>query len=992
MRRRSNDNRIPDSASRGSAPASPDANAAEVVVANDARALDANALCASIESFAKRLNPTLSHRGRVGMDTTLERDLGLDSLSRVELLTRIERQFGASMSEHDMAEAETPRDILRALRSGASRNKGPQPAAAPATPADSEKGESVVLDEAPGDAGNLIDALLWHVRAHPQRTHVHLLEDDAGTRRLSYVELLSKSQSYAASLRAHGHEPGEAVAIMLPTGVDYLSSFVAILLAGGIPVPIYPPTRIAQIEDHFRRQAGILRNARVTTLITFDQAKPVTRLLASLVESLKTVVTAGDLGGHGTLLNPSPLTSDSIAFLQYTSGSTGNPKGVVLTHGNLISSLDAMRQALAVSASDVFVSWLPLYHDMGLIGAWLGSLVYGFPLVLMSPLSFLRRPESWLKAIQGYGGTVSGGPNFAFELCTRRIRDEDIEGLDLSSWRLAFNGAEPVSPSTLEAFAARFKSYGFEPRALTPVYGLAEASLGVAFTPVNRGPRIDRVKRDVLARTGKAMPAKREDSDVAEFVSSGVPIPNFEVRIVDDTGHEAGEREEGALEFKGPATTSGYFRNPGPTEVLFHDEWLVSGDRGYIAEGEVYVTGRTKDVVIRGGRNIYPYELEEGIAEIEGVRRGCVAVFGATEAESGTERLVVVAETRESDDSRKSMMREAIGSLAQDLLGMPADDIVLVPPRTVLKTSSGKIRRSAVRELYETGRLKPQGRAIWLQLLRLALTGLVPSVRRWLRSAGSVLFAGYALALLGAGVAVAWPAVVISPSPESGFRRAGRVARMLLRLARLPLKVTGEANIPTEGTFVLVSNHASYLDGLALVAALPRPVSFVAKRELAKSAFSRKFLRKLGACFVERFDRQRMLDDARAAAELLRGGTPLAYFPEGTLHRMPGLLPFQLGAFAAAQASKLAVVPVIIRGTRSILRGDAWFARRGRIRIDILKPLAPPPAGESSAWEAAVELRDQVRAAMLRHCGEPDLAERAVLQDLKQHLGRGEKA
>ena len=190
---------------------------------------------------------------------------------------------------------------------------------------------------------------------------------------------------------------------------------------------------------------------------------------------------------------------------------------------------------------------------------------------------------------------------------------------------------------------------------------------------------------------------------------------------------------------------------------------------------------------------------------------------------------------------------------------------------------------------------------------------------------------------------------------------------------------------------MLVSNHASYLDGLALVAALPRPVAFVAKRELADSSFSRIFLQKLGVCFVERFDRQRILEDARAAAETLRSGTPLAYFPEGTLHRMPGLLPFQLGAFAAALTSKVVVVPVTIRGTRSILRGDAWFARRGRIRIDILKPLRPPPDGERSDWERAVMLRDEARATMLRHCGEPDLAARPVLQELKRQMGSGEK-
>ena len=952
-------------------------------MANEARMPSERALCASIESLVKTLHPNLAGRVRVGMDTTLERDLGLDSLSRIELLTRIEREFGASISEREMAEAETPRDILRALRSGATREQAAPPEA-PAPAADRVAAESDALDEAPGGAANLIDALLWHVRRHPERSHIHLLDEDAGQPRLSYAELLKQSQMFAAGLRARGLEPGESVAIMLPTGPDYFFSFLGILLAGGVPVPVYPPARITQIEDHFRRHAGILENARVTTLITFAQVKRITRLLASQIEHLRHIVTSDELRDHGTLANISPVSADDIAFLQYTSGSTGNPKGVVLTHGNIVASGRSMRQALEVNASDVFVSWLPLYHDMGLIGAWLCSILYGYPLVLMSPLSFLRRPEKWLKAIQDHGGTISGGPNFAYELCIRRIRDEDIEGLDLSSWRLAFNGAEPVSPATLRNFAQRFKPHGLKPEALTPVYGLAEATLGVAFTPVNRGPRIDRIKRDALARTGKVVPAGGDDADVAEYVSAGVPIPDFEVRIVDEAGREAAEREEGELEFKGPSTTSGYFRNPEATESLFHDGWLVSGDRGYIAEGEVYVTGRTKDVVIRGGRNIYPYELEEGIADIDGIRRGCVAVFGAQDAASGTERLVVVAETREKDDSRRANIRKAIDSLTQDLLGMPADDVVLAPPHTVLKTSSGKIRRVAIRDLYEKDRLASGGQAVWLQLLRLVLSGVAPTLRQWLRSARSLLYAGYALALLGAAVAFTWPAVVLSSTPQTGFRRAGRAARVLLRLARVPLKASGQQHIPAEGPFVLVCNHASYLDGLALVALLPRPVSFIAKRELAGPAFSRLFLRKLGALFVERFDRQRVLEDARAAASVLKEGTPLAYFAEGTFHRMPGLLPFQLGAFAAATESEVPVVPVVIRGTRSMLRGDSWFLRRGSVRVEILEPLRPPAGADKSQWERAVALRDQARAVMLRHCGEPDLAQRPVLKELEK--------
>ncbi len=962
----------------------------DAAVVADQRVPSEEALCASIENFAITLHPTLKDRLRVGMDTTLERELGLDSLSRVELMTRIEREFGASMSERDITEAETPRDILRALKSGAA-SQTETARAAIATAAESKQAAMERSGGSPDKAASLIEALLWHNQTHPNQTHVYLLDDDTGPHKVSFGEFLNEGRAFAAGLRGLGLERGEAVAIMLPTGSDYLFSFLGVLLAGGVPVPIYPPARISQVEDHFRRHARILGNARVTTLLTFHQVKQVTRLLASQVEGIKRIVTPDELRGQGTLGEIFIPAADDIAFLQYTSGSTGSPKGVVLTHRNIMKSGESMREALEVTASDVFVSWLPLYHDMGLIGALLCSVLYGYPLVLMSPLTFLRRPESWLKAIQGYGGTVSGGPNFAFELCLRRIRDEDIDGLDLSSWRLAFNGAEPVSPSTLAAFAERFGPYGFEPRALTPVYGLAEATLGVAFTPVNRGPRIDRIDRDALARGARAVPAEPGDSEVVEFVSSGVPIPGFEVRIVDETGHETGEREEGELEFRGPSTTSGYYRNPEATEALFHDDWLRSGDRGYIAEGEVYVTGRIKDVVIRGGRNIYPYELEEGIGDIEGVRRGCVAVFGASDAQSGTERLVVVAETRDKDESRKAVMRDAIQSLTQDLLSMPADDVVLAPPHTVLKTSSGKIRRAAIRQLYESGRLTPRGRAVWLQLARLALSGIGPSLRRGLRKAGAFFFAGYAAVVLMCCVAIIWPTAVVSRSPEAAFRRVGKAARALLRLTGIPLKLSGADNIPAEGVFVLVCNHSSYLDGVALAASLPRPVAFVAKRELTESIFSRLFLQKIGVRFVERFDRRRGLEDARAAAAALKGGTPLAYFPEGTLHRMPGLLPFQLGAFSAAVASNVPVVPVSIRGTRSILRGDSWFARRGSIRIEVLPPMPPTADARQSEWERAVSLRDQVRAQMLRHCGEPDLAGRQVLQELKDQKSAGSK-
>ena len=557
------------------------------------------------------------------------------------------------------------------LRPGVFVGAGPA-SSAPETAAQPEP------DAVPADAETLIDALVWHAAEHPEREHVRLVDESESETVVTYGALLEGARRVASGLVRNRLTPGRAVAIMLPTGVDYLRCFLGIQLAGGVPLPIYPPARLAQLEDHLRRHERILDNAGAEWLITFDEARRVSRLLAARSDGSCRVATVGELteagesGREPELLPPGP---DDIAFLQYTSGSTGQPKGVVLTHRNVLASLRSMAEALSATPRDVFVSWLPLYHDLGLIAAWLGSVVYGFPLVLMSPLTFLARPARWLRAIHRHRGTLSGGPNFGFDLCTRRIADDEIEGLDLSSWRMAFNGAEPVLIDTLTTFAERFAPFGLDPRALAPVYGLAEATLGVAFTPVGRGPLVERVARDALERERRAEPAGPDDETALRCISSGVPIPGFEVRTVDDGGRETPERVEGRLQFRGPSTTSGYYRDPAATAGLFDGDWLESGDLAYVAGGEVFITGRVKDVVIRAGRNLYPYDFEQAAGDLEGVRRGCVALFSAHApagtAAAGTERLVAVAETRESDSARQAEIRAALEALSEERLGQP---------------------------------------------------------------------------------------------------------------------------------------------------------------------------------------------------------------------------------------------------------------------------------------------------------------------------------
>jgi len=927
-------------------------------------------LLKTIHELAVELHPRRPLRRPVTLDSALGRDLGLDSLARVELLARIEKHFKVTIPERIFADAETPRDLLRAVL-------GANPAGAPAADMEIRAEDLGEALPAPHTAQTLVDVVDWHVRRHPDRPHVRFYRDEGEGDVLTYRQLSEGAEALAAGLQRRGLRPGEPVVIMLATGPDYFFSFLGILMAGGIPVPIYPPARKSQIEDHLRRHGAILRNCGAAIMIIIPEAKRFAQVLKSQTEHLKDLLTVTELSSASDAYVKPILGGRDIAFLQYTSGSTGNPKGVVLTHANLLANIRAVGEVVEISPADVVVSWLPLYHDMGLIGAWMCSLYYAAPLVLMSPLSFISRPERWLRAIHRYRGTISAAPNFAYELCLKRLKDEDLQGLDLSSLRVACNGAEAVSPVTVERFCEALAKYGFRREALLPVYGMAECAVGLSFPPLDRGPLIDMIRREPFLSDGKAVPADPSDSKALRFVACGRPLPGHEVRIVDAAGRELPERREGRLQFRGPSTTSGYFRNPGDTERLFENDWLNSGDMAYIAGGDICITGRTKDIIIRAGRNIYPQELEEVVGGIPGIRKGGVAVFGCTEPVSGTERLVVLAETREEDPEKSDALRSEINALAMDITGTPADDVVLVPPGTILKTSSGKIRRTANRELYERDQIGKTGGAVWWQVTRVALAGWLPELRRLRRTVSAGLYASYCWTLFGLVAPFAWLAVILMPGSERRWAFMRGVARFLARASFTPLLITGSENLPRGRPCVIVSNHASYIDSYVLVAAVPLEFSFVAKGELAARWINRLFLERIQAELVERFDRQKGIEDARHIAGAAREGRSLMFFAEGTFTRMPGLLPFHMGAFIAAAEAGVPVVPVAIRGTRSILLDDTWFPRRGMITVTIGKPIKPEKTeGESASdlWKAALKRRDAAREHILRYCGEPDLS------------------
>ncbi|MDW7771981.1 MAG: AMP-binding protein [Desulfobulbaceae bacterium] len=933
-------------------------------------------LLAIIRGLAEELHPDQDVPA-VTLDSSLERDLGLDSLSRMELLARLENIFHIRLPEQVMATAETPRDLLRHLeRHEIHPTERPQQKDMPA----GGKREDI---QSPHSALTLTEVLEYHAASHPDRTHILLDGYGDDPVPITYDKLYRGAQRVAAGLQQANLQPAETVAIILPTGMEYFFSFFGVLLAGGIPVPLYPPVRPTQIEEHLRRHSGILRNAGTRILITMPEVKPVIRLLRMQVTTLEHVKTVPELETGEQEFTPLPLHPGDTAFLQYTSGSTGDPKGVILSHASLLANIRAMGQATRVTAADVFVSWLPLYHDMGLIGAWLGSLYYGCRLIIMPPMSFIARPERWLQAIHKHHGTMSASPNFGYELCCRRISDTDIDGLDLGSWRLAFNGAEPVTPETVTNFCRRFAACGFNKEAMAPVYGLAESSVGLAFPPLDRGPLIDRIDRDTFTRSGRAVPAADGEIPALEFVACGRPLPGHQIRIVDRADRELPEREEGILQFKGPSSTSGYFRSPDKTRALFHGEWLDSGDLAYIAGGDVYVTGRIKDVIIRGGRNVYPHEFEEAVGNISGIRKGSVAVFGSRDEVSGTERLIVLAESRKKNPEAVEQLRKKVTDVAVDLLGMPPDEVVIAPPGTVLKTSSGKIRRAASRELYEQKRIGRTGKAVWMQIAGIILSGFMPQVRKMVQRIKDYLYAAYCWSMYGLLSPPVWLLAVLLPRQEWRWWMTRSAARLLALLTGTRLTVQGLEHIPAGRPVIIAANHMSYLDSYVLQGILPMRCSFIAKAELAQNPLIRLPLTRLGAVLVERFDKKQALTDAGKIAGLAAGGRSLIFFPEGTFQRMPGLLPFRMGAFLTSAQSGVPVVPVTIRGTRSKLRSGSWFPRQGPVSVKVSKPVRP----SGSDWQAALEIKDQVRSEILSHLGEPDLAAvHTSLSDLETAL------
>ena len=420
------------------------------------------------------------------------------------------------------------------------------------------------------------------------------------------------------------------------------------------------------------------------------------------------------------------------------------------------------------------------------------------------------------------------------------------------------------------------------------------------------------------------------------------------------------------MQFRGPSVTSGYFGHPEATRAVMHDSWMDSGDLGYQADGELFITGRLKDIIIQAGRNICAQEVEEAAGSATGVRKGCIAAFGVHDPARGTERLVVVAETRERDRTRWDALRTAVQDRVTAAIGVPPDVVVIARPGTVLKTPSGKIRHSAIRDAYvhETlGRRRP----LVVQQMRLAAADVRARAARLANWVGRFLFTAYVLVIVAPTLTLFWLYLLVGPSGRRADRAVKLWCRMALAVCGLRPRVTGIEHLDGLGAAILASNHASYIDSVVLVATIPTDFRFLAKRRLANYPVIGTVIRRVGHVTIEKATVAQQLSGADVLARLLREGRQMLVFPEGTFFRPPELLPFRLGAFKAAVDTGRPIVPIALRGTRRVLPADTWLFRRGPIDVKVGAPLVPAGQG----WPEMVRLRDEARAVTARGCGEP---------------------
>ena len=553
---------------------------------------------------------------------------------------------------------------------------------------------AALLDE----AETLTGALAAVAGRHPDFACLAILDRLGGEQRVSLGGLWSRARSVQSAMTGHGVRPGDVVLVVLPTGVELAAGYFGIMLAGGLPALVATPSnRFADPRLYAERLRTLLATAGAGVLYAAADIVADLRPHAELLPSGLAVLTPDDAANAPEAGSPVPCQGDDLAALQFSSGSTASPKAARLTHRAVLNNFRAIRSGLAITSADVSVSWAPLYHDMGLMDGFVLPLLSGCGTVLIPTMDFLRDPSLWLWAVHAYRGTLGWAPNFSYALCAKRVPERELEGLDLSSWRVAASGAEPVLAPTVADFAARFARYGFRPEATTPIYGMAETVTIATAHPLDVPTRVDVVDRVRLAGEDRAVPTA--DAGLP-CVSVGRPLPGCTVEIRDRSRRPLAEREVGKIWLRADYLFSGYHQDPAATAEVLVDGWLDTGDRGYVAGGELYFVSREKDLIVVGGEKYAPHDIETIINAVPGVREGCAVVFGVTNTERGTEDLAAVVETKLTDPEALVTLRDRIRGEVTRQTGLALRWATLVPPGGVEKTSSGKLARGATQRRW----------------------------------------------------------------------------------------------------------------------------------------------------------------------------------------------------------------------------------------------------------------------------------------------------
>jgi len=549
-----------------------------------------------------------------------------------------------------------------------------------------------------------------------------IARDESATEH-NWGNVRKRAQIVAGSLAASGVVTGDRIALIYPTGIEFFAALFGTLLAGAVPVPLYPPVRLGRLDEYFRRTARMLELVRARVVLAESRVQRILGQAIALARPPLGCKTLDQLP-KGSSIPAVSVQPDDLALVQYSSGTTVDPKPVALSHRAIIGQMGALNRFWSDTPEHKHscVSWLPLYHDMGLIGCVFPALARDASLTLIGPELFIARPALWLRALSKYRGTISPAPNFGYALCLSRISDEEIEGIDLSAWEAALNGAEAAVPATMRAFAARFARYGFRAEAFTPVYGLSEAALAVTFSNL-AGPFVaHRFDREALARLGVA----RVDEEGREIASVGRPLPGYSVRVADENGMAVPEGTIGRVWASGPSLMTGYLDQPEATERALRDGWLDTGDLGFLHRGDLYLTGRAKDVVILRGRNYAPEEIERAVDSVPGVRTGCaVAASYLPEGADGEELVLLIETARGISPEQRAALPRACRDAVLGAVGIPVGELVLLAPGTLPRTSSGKLRRGEALRLHLAGELAPPEKVTPLRLAgALARSGL----------------------------------------------------------------------------------------------------------------------------------------------------------------------------------------------------------------------------------------------------------------------------